>query len=127
MQIDVGYGVAVVLSVAAYSAYVRITAWMEKFNSLNSDMRTHIDADEKRMQLLNEAILKLATEAQGIREAANEVRVTVTSAANPTDFDASKDQYSRILAQMRDQGFDETEAHRIASKYIMGEMANELE
>ena len=98
--------------IVVYFVVDKVRAFVCKVDKLCSSMEEHLVNDAKRMQLLNDALVKLATDLSVTSSAADEVRRLVASAADESNKTGS---YGRDVRDLMGQGYDETEASRMAS------------
>ncbi len=93
-------------------------AFFERINLLASNMESHIAKDEERMTLLNQAIVKLALEAQGSRESADAIRNVVQ--AGDSGGDTLMDAYHQAVKELKQQGYSDANAHKMAADSVLG-------
>lgn len=97
----------------------------KEYSAIAGKLSTYLDRDETRMQLLNDALLKLAAEAAASRESVDQIKLLVTDAAGGNGVN-TMDKYNQAFAEFKGQGFDEGESHRQAAEFVIGGMVGEI-
>lgn len=104
-----------------FKAFSKVQEYVSVFNK----MSVYLDRDESRMQLLNDALLKLASEAAASRESVDQIKLLVADAAGGKELN-TMDRYNEAFGEFKGQGLDDGDAHRLAAEHVMGGMVGEI-
>ena len=119
MQVDVVWVGALFVVLGAYHYGGQAIGWFNKFDQ-------HVENDNVRMSLLNDAILKLAAESEEIKKNVEAMSKVVFTAASGSG-DITMDTYNQAYKAFKAQGLDDYEAQKAATAHVMGNMVGEFE
>lgn len=119
MQVDVVWVGAILGAVGAYHYGMKAVGWFKKFEE-------HVENDNIRMKLLNDALLKLAVESEEIKKNVEAMSKVVFTAASGSG-DITMDTYNQAYKAFKAQGLDDHEAQKAATAHVMSNMVGEFE
>lgn len=98
--------------------------WFTTDSKIKSQLAAYMAADVARMQLLNEALVKLAENSSEVAKSAEAIKALVATAAESSAdaYDPQLTKYNAIVRGWIEQGLTEEQAAERAAASIMEDM-----